>query len=274
MRWLAGTGLLLLVAISGCAAPGQSDPEHELRVARNELERTRAALTSERNRADALQERLDRQQKVATTQQAEINSLKERIDALEAANAELLALMEAETAQPVEAPEVRISPLPEKLDEALAEYAQRLGERVTYDRARGGLTFANDRLFGSGSAQVRSDAVAGLTELAVVLAQAIKDYPDEHYDIVVVGHTDNQPITRPATQARHPTNWHLSVHRAIGVKDELVRAGVPESHVGVMGFSAFRPVSDERERNRRVEVFLVPRGGVRSFEPVKPGSGR
>ena len=47
----------------------------------------------------------------------------------------------------------------------------------------------------------------------------------EHFDLVVAGHTDDVPIKKAATKAKHPTNWHLSVHRAISVANVKVTSG-------------------------------------------------
>ena len=90
------------------------------------------------------------------------------------------------------------------------------------------------------------------------------------FEAIVIGHTDATPITKPETLEKHPTNWHLSVHRAIAVKDVLVKAGLPATRLGVMGYADNRPVGDNPAQNRRVEVFVVRRGGVQPFQPVAP----
>ena len=162
------------------------------------------------------------------------------------------------------------SPLPPKTDEALQALAGKFGDRVWYERGRGAISFANDRLFDPGSDAVRADAHAALHELAGVLATP--ELAD--YEVIVVGHTDSSPITKPETLAQHPTNWHLSVHRAIAVKDVLVKAGLPVERLGVMGYADNRPVATDPARNRRVEVFIVREGGVQAFQPVLPGGAR
>ena len=59
------------------------------------------------------------------------------------------------------------------------------------------------------------------------------------------------------------------MHRAIVVKDVLVKAGLPAQRLAVMGYGPYRPVSDDRSRNRRVELFLVRTGEVQTFAPVQ-----
>ena len=81
------------------------------------------------------------------------------------------------------------------------------------------------------------------------------------FDVMIVGHTDNVRIS-PGTAKTHPTNWHLSVHRAVSVLFELNRDGINFDRMGVMGYGEFRPRVPNPERggaeaNRRVEIFLV-----------------
>ena len=82
----------------------------------------------------------------------------------------------------------------------------------------------------------------------------------------MVGHTDNMPISKPDTRAKHPTNMHLSTHRAISVRDALVADGITANRVQVAGYGEFRPVAENGTRgsatNRRVEIFLTPMPAV------------
>ena len=38
-----------------------------------------------------------------------------------------------------------------------------------------------------------------------------------------------------------------------------------------MGYADKRPLGDDAAKNRRVEIFIVPQGGVQAFEPVRRG---
>lgn len=163
-------------------------------------------------------------------------------------------------------PEVPISPLPESIDAALTAYVERYPDRVSYDQPRAALSFANDRLFELGSDALQPDAQLALAELAPILAHSAP----EQYEILVVGHTDDVPITKPETAALHPTNWHLSVHRAIAVQRVLAAAGLPPSRFGVVGYGPYRPVSTDRAQNRRVEIFIAPKGDTQPLAPVPP----
>lgn len=145
--------------------------------------------------------------------------------------------------------------LPQDLDQALKQLAAQHPGIMAYDAARGMIKFRSDLTFSPGSDQVKSGAVGTLSQLA----QVVRSPAAAGYEVRIVGHTDNVPISR--VKAQHPTNWHLSVHRAIGVKDVLLKAGVAPVRMSVAGYGQFRPVVANgpkgAEGNRRVEIFLV-----------------
>ncbi|MCH7871903.1 MAG: OmpA family protein, partial [Planctomycetes bacterium] len=65
------------------------------------------------------------------------------------------------------------------------------------------------------------------------------------------------------TKRRHPSNRHLSVHRAIAVAEVLSKNGLPAANLAVMGYGAQRPISTDLAENRRVEMYLSRRGEVK-----------
>lgn len=144
-------------------------------------------------------------------------------------------------------------------DSALRELASRYPDIIQYDSRRGMLRFASDLTFALGSADVTQGARDTLSQLATVLNSA----GAATYDIQIVGHTDSVPISS-ATASRHPTNTHLSAHRAISVRDALATAGVARTRLQVAGWGEYRPAVPNNPgrqgtaQNRRVEIFLVP----------------
>lgn len=150
--------------------------------------------------------------------------------------------------------------LPPELDAQLQQWARQYPEMVEYDRQRGMVKFKTDLLFGPGSAEVNAEATETLNRLATIINSASA----ADFQIYVCGHTDDIPISRPQTLEAHPTNWHLSTHRAIGVVRSLFEAGVPQRRMGAMGFSKYHPVAPNAEGNRgnplnrRVEIWIVP----------------
>ena len=258
---------LLLAALVGCVSTQQhQNVEFRLQKVESERDNCRQSLISERAQVAALNERLSAERRKAASAQAQTSIFQERIVQLQRKNKELENLFETRAAAPLRRPEVPISPLPPELDQALRQFAEKFQARVWYERQRGAVSFANDRLFEPGSDVVRADAHAALHEFAAIASRALP----EQYELNIVGHTDDTPIRKPETLARHPTNWHLSVHRAIAVKDVLGQAGLPASRLGVMGYGQYRPVSDDHARNRRVEIFLVRKGQAQSLAPVRP----
>ena len=86
------------------------------------------------------------------------------------------------------------------------------------------------------------------------------------FDIIVCGHTDDVPILKASTKQRHPTNWHLSAHRAISVEKVMENNGVGPKRLSVKGFGEYRPIEANKPgkkgnpKNRRVEIYIVPAG--------------
>lgn len=154
--------------------------------------------------------------------------------------------------------ELGAGPLPQEIVSAIADLAARYPEVLQFDAQRGLVRFAADFTFPLGSTDLSESARQAIRTLAGILNSGSA----QNLEIRIVGHTDNVPIGRPDTRAKHPTNLHLSVHRAISVRDALVGANVAPVRFSVMGYGEFRPlVANSRggaPQNRRVEVYLTP----------------
>ena len=111
--------------------------------------------------------------------------------------------------------------------------------------------------FSSGSARLQTDFFPVLDKLIELLA-------DIEGNISVEGHTDNIPINT----AQFPSNWDLSVARALEVSHGLFDDGtLDQSRFTVTGMADTKPLvpndtPEGRARNRRVEIILQ--------EPVDP----
>lgn len=109
-----------------------------------------------------------------------------------------------------------------------------------------------DLLFDPGRADVKSEAVNSLREIA----GAIHKTDDV---INVVGHTDNVPIH----SEQFATNWELSAIRACRIARFLIEEmGISADRFFVSGHAYFQPVTpndtiENRSRNRRVEIILL-----------------
>ena len=162
-----------------------------------------------------------------------------------------------------------VDPATERALEGLAAANPTL---FSFDAQRGMLRFNSDVTFAAGSDTVSPAATSALQQIAGVLAQS-----SSGYDLRIVGHTDNVKPSRPETLRKHPTNTHLSAHRAISVRNVLSSAGVPVTRMEVAGWGEYRPAVANRSgqgtpANRRVEIYLVPSTSAAASDPVTPAS--
>jgi chemotaxis protein MotB len=152
--------------------------------------------------------------------------------------------------------------LPPELASELEKFAAANGDMITFDEASGVVKFKSDLLFEKGSDVVATEA----TEPIKKLCEIINSKAAEGFDIIIAGHTDDMPIRKTATMSQHPTNWHLSAHRAIAVEKLMETNGVKPTRVSVRGFGEYRPLEANEAgkkgnpKNRRVEIYLVPAG--------------
>lgn len=112
-------------------------------------------------------------------------------------------------------------------------------------------------LFDSGEATLTERGASVLTRLGAVLAGM------EGRNIQVSGHTDDSPPSQRLA-ATFPTNWELSVARAVNVVRFLQeKASVPARRLVASGYGETHPVASNatpkgRARNRRIEILLIP----------------
>jgi chemotaxis protein MotB len=120
------------------------------------------------------------------------------------------------------------------------------------------ITMGNQVLFKSGSAALQTKGQKILSAISKSLRK-VKDN-----DIQVEGHSDNIRISGPL-KSRYPTNWELSADRATSVVRFLQeKGGVDPTMIVLSAFSEYRPAADNaspagREKNRRVEISLIPK---------------
>lgn len=154
-----------------------------------------------------------------------------------------------------------VMPFPERrsLKEIELDVQKELAEYINQGEisviTRGGnvvITLPEKLLFRSGKAEIEPDGVSILEKLSKALLGLA-----ENQEIAIDGHTDSDPISN----FRYPSNWHLSVARAVNVAFFLVQKGVSEHSLVVRGFGPQRPISDNstpegKALNRRVEITI------------------
>ncbi len=149
--------------------------------------------------------------------------------------------------------------LPAAVSQQLALWAQQY-PNLSFDAETGVSKCDIDVLFDSGQAELRPEARQMLVELSQVLQRS----EAKELKVMVVGHTDNQRVVGVSARDRYPNNFHLSTARALAVADVLRSQGLSDQRIGVAGFGAHAPVADnqsavDRQKNRRVEIFVMPR---------------
>lgn len=151
------------------------------------------------------------------------------------------------------------TPLPAEMNILLQDFAKS-SDMIDFDAATGMLKFKSDLLFNLGSDDVQAGAVESIRALAGIM----NSEDAKQFDMVITGHTDDVPIKKPSTLRNHPSNWHLSVHRAISVEKLLESNGIAPKRMAVKGFGEYRPVEPNKPNkkgsaaNRRVEIFIIP----------------
>ncbi|WP_186575908.1 flagellar motor protein MotB [Aquibacillus kalidii] len=127
-----------------------------------------------------------------------------------------------------------------------------LGTRLTDE----GLMVAilNDVFFDSGSAVVKGDGKEIAKEMSDIL------YTEPPHQIIVSGHTDNQPIQN----SQYKSNWDLSVMRAVNfMRLVLTNSELDPQKFSAMGYGEYKPIApndtdSNRAKNRRVELLILP----------------
>jgi chemotaxis protein MotB len=266
---------LLVVANTGCVS---ADKYRELETsARNmqaALEKAETELQSERAKSKELQAKLTAAESELQAKNSQIQTLMDARDRLKAAYETLRAEFDKLKSQPLTPVTITKVVMPPALDAALKELASKYPNEVEYDPARGLLKWKSDLLFDLGSADLKPGALPALQDFANILNSAAA----AGFDIMIAGHTDTTRIAKPQTRALHPTNWHLSAHRAISVLFELIKNGVDPTRQTVMGYGEYQPVvpndtAEHKAQNRRVEIYLVHKGTVPGATPQPTAGG-
>lgn len=214
--------------------------------------------------ANALQHERDQLAMRAQTLESNLNIANKRLDNLNAERSEMqqryVSLMKTAKGQP--------SPLDGEATRRFQELAEKYPD-FEFDPHTGVSKFHSDILFDSGSDVLKSSAKEILDQFAAIM----NDGNAKRLNVLVVGHTDDKPISKATTQRQHRTNWHLSTNRANSVVLSLSRFGVEQARMGSAGYSMYQPVTPNendsaRQQNRRVEIFvLAPDAVVAGWDP-------
>jgi chemotaxis protein MotB len=205
--------------------------------------------------AEAYKRQLESIGRGSSDQVGLITNLTQQVSDLQRENDELNRKYAEAMARPI-----GVSMLPQPLNDALQQFANQNPDLVDFDSARGVVKFKSDVTFATGSAEVTPKAQEAITRFAAILNSSAA----ANYELMVVGHTDNQRVVNPQTiRQGHKDNWYLSAHRAIAVGETLARESVSSSRLEMAGCGEERPIASNatdagRSQNRRVEVLILP----------------
>jgi chemotaxis protein MotB len=148
-------------------------------------------------------------------------------------------------------------PVTPEMSRRLADLSARY-PGLRFDPQTGVGKFETDILFDNGKTELKPGAERVLAELTTML----KTPEAGDLKVLVVGHTDDRPIAKRPARELYASNFDLSTARAQAVADRLRRLGLEDTRLGVAGFASHEPVASnqnatERQRNRRVEIFVM-----------------
>ncbi|MCQ2969485.1 MAG: OmpA family protein [Clostridium sp.] len=107
-------------------------------------------------------------------------------------------------------------------------------------------------LFETAKSSLRNDSKEILSSIAKLISSLDNN-------IMVEGHTDNRPIST----ADFPSNWELSVDRAVNVVRYFVETeGINPRRLSATGYGEYQPVAnndteENMARNRRVNILIM-----------------
>jgi chemotaxis protein MotB len=123
--------------------------------------------------------------------------------------------------------------------------------KMEVDERKIKLTLELPVFFTLGSAELTAAALDALKRLVIPL----KKFPN---DIIIEGHTDNIPIL----SGKYPSNWELSVARAVSVIDFFIEREINPKKLVAGGYGEYHPLypndtKKNRARNRRIEITIL-----------------
>lgn len=241
-------------------APGQEDAERQAEM-RSRLTETQQALASEREKALAAQAEVEllNQQLLAVRQQ--LASLQKALEASEARDKEQQAQIVNLSKRLNAALASKVEELARYRSEFFGRLRDLLGKRQDVRIVGDRFIFQSEVLFDSASESIGPGGREQLTELADALKEVAARIPDDiEWILQVEGHTD----VRPIRSDRFPSNWELSLARALSVVYFLQSQGIPPERLSAAGYGPYQPIDPARnedayQRNRRIELKLTQR---------------
>lgn len=153
----------------------------------------------------------------------------------------------------------------DRLNELQSELQDVKQAKTTRKSGEMTVTLDDTILFDLGTARLKDSAKPTLRSLSDIIA----DY--DNYRVLVQGHTDDLPVS----SNRFESNWGLSAQRAVNVVEYLQEhSSLPGDRLLAAGYGPYHPVApntseENRARNRRVEIKLVPVEALKSEDTLR-----
>lgn len=213
------------------------DAANENRVLLQQLDATRIELQQKEDVLNKLEADLN-------TKETRLNKLKTDIESREKMVADLQNMIAQKDAAAEE--------LKAKVTKALLGMKDK-GLTIEQKNGKVYVGLEANILFPSGSTSIGTDGKKALIDLA----KAIEGQSD--LEIIVEGHTDTDKLNSP----NHPKdNWELSVLRATAVVKIMTdNSNLDPRILSASGRGSLHPVSDDKSKNRRIEIVLSPNLG-------------
>lgn len=213
------------------------DASNENRVLLQQLDATRIELQQKEDALNKLEKDLN-------TKEERLNKLNEDLVGREKMVADLQNMITEKDAAAEE--------LKAKVTKALLGMKDK-GLTIEQKNGKVYVSLEANILFPSGSTAIGEEGRKALIDLA----KAIEGQTD--LEIIVEGHTDTDKLKSP----NHPKdNWELSVLRATSVvKIMTENSSLDPKILAASGRGEFHPVSDDKSKNRRIEIILSPNLG-------------
>lgn len=247
--------------------------EERTRLAQKEIDKRDIRIADLAVRVEEQDKALAEGRRLSQQAESRIADLTQQVQALRRQLAELDAALKLSEAK-VKDQKVEIEGLGQRLNLALARKVQELNRyrseffgrlrealgdrddiRIVGDR----FVFQSEVLFATGSADLGEPGQRQMKRLAEALKDVSARIPkDIDWVLRVDGHTDRRPIR---TQ-EFPSNWELSVARALSIVRFLVAEGIPPRRLIAAGFGEYHPLDSADnpaawQRNRRIELRLT-----------------
>ena len=153
-----------------------------------------------------------------------------------------------------------VKPLPglaPRTEAQLARISDRYGS-LAFAPGGGVSKLDTDILFDEGDDALKPGAAGTLRDLVKML----NSDDGKGLKLLLVGHTDDQAVSRKPARDRFDDNFDLSTARAHQVAETLQRMGLEAERIGIAGYGPHQPVApnsteDDRRKNRRVEIFVM-----------------